>query len=58
MLVKLAGIVVEENKGNAHGVAPMDGVVEKMGIVPIGCQLNNQMVAMEHLVVQISITVL
>ena len=58
MLVKLAGIVVEENKGNAHGVAPMDGVVEKMGIVPIGYQLHNQMVAMEHLVVQISITVL
>ena len=57
MLVKLAGIVVEENKGNAHGVAPMDGVVEKMGIVPIGCQPNNQMVVMEHLVVQINITV-
>ena len=57
MLVKVAGMVVEENKGNAHGVAPMDGVVEKMGIVHIGYQLHNQMVVMEHLVVLISIDV-
>jgi hypothetical protein len=57
MLVKLAGIVVEENKGNAHGVALMDGVVDKMGIVPIGYQLHNQMVVMEHLVVKINIDV-
>ena len=49
MLVKIAGISVEKYKGNAHGVAPMDGVVEKMG--NIGYQLYNQMVVMEHLVV-------
>ena len=58
MLVKIAGMSVAENKGNAHGVAPMDGVVEKMGIIPIGYQLHNQMVVMEHLVVQININVL
>ena len=57
MLAKLAGLVVEEIKGNAHGVAPMDGVVEKMGITLIGCQLHNQMVVMEHLVVYIRINV-
>ena len=49
MLVKIAGIIVKENKGNVHGVAPMDGVVEKMGM--FGHQLYNQMVVMEHLVV-------
>ena len=58
MLINNAGIIVEENKGDAHGVAPMDGVVEKMGMIHIGYQLHNQMVAMEHLAVQISITVL
>ena len=57
MLVKCAGMVVEEIKGNAHGVAPMDGVVEKMGIIPIGYHLHNQMVVMEHLVVKININV-
>ena len=55
MLVKIAFLLVEEHwkkpKENAHGVAPMDGVVEKMGIIPIGYQLHSQMVVMEHLVV-------
>ena len=55
MLVKDAGIIVEENKGNAHGVAQMDGVVEKMGM--FGHQIYNQMVVMELLVVQINIVV-
>ena len=57
MLVNNAGIIVEENKGDAHGVAPMDGVVEKMGMIHIGYQLHNQMVVMEHLVDQLNINV-
>ena len=55
MLVKIAGMIVEENKGNAHGVAVMDGVVEKMGM--FGHQIYNQMVVMGHLVVQVNILV-
>ena len=55
MLIKIAGNIVEEKMGNAHGVAPMDGVVEKMALS--GHQAYNQMVVMEHLVVQINIVV-
>ena len=49
MLIKIAGMVVINSRGNAAGVVKMDIVVEKVG--PL------EMDAMDHLVVMASMLV-